>query len=83
MFHIATDTVTDLSNTEHVGNRQQDAMLPTSRLLHPADRFDSEGWFISDHILKLFRVFLVKKHAYLSENTQFSGFLFIQVVQKH
>jgi len=24
-----TDTVTDLTNTEHVGNRQQDAMLPS------------------------------------------------------
>jgi len=23
-----TDTVTDLVNTEHVGNREQDAMLP-------------------------------------------------------
>jgi len=23
-----TDTVMDLANTEHVGNRQQDAMLP-------------------------------------------------------
>jgi len=25
----ATDTVTDLVNTEHVGNRQQDVMLPS------------------------------------------------------
>jgi len=24
-----TDTMTDLANTEHVGNRQQDAMLPS------------------------------------------------------
>jgi len=24
-----TETVTDLANTEHVGNRQQDAMLPS------------------------------------------------------
>jgi len=29
MFYAATDTVTDLINTEHVGNRQQDAMLPS------------------------------------------------------
>jgi len=29
IFHTATDTVTDLANTEHVGNRQQDAMLPS------------------------------------------------------
>jgi len=28
IFYTATDTVTDLVNTEHVGNRQQDAMLP-------------------------------------------------------
>jgi len=27
-----TDTVTDLVNTEHVGNRQQDAMLPSQVL---------------------------------------------------
>jgi len=26
-LYTATDTVTDLANTEHVGNRQQDAML--------------------------------------------------------
>jgi len=29
MFYTATDTVTDLVNTEHVGNRQQDPMLPS------------------------------------------------------
>jgi len=29
IFYTATDTVTDLVNTEHVGNRQQDAMLPS------------------------------------------------------
>jgi len=28
-FYTGTDTVTDLANTEHVGNRQQDAMLPS------------------------------------------------------
>jgi len=28
-FCTAADTVTDLANTEHVGNRQQDAMLPS------------------------------------------------------
>jgi len=28
-FYTATDTVTALANTEHVGNRQQDAMLPS------------------------------------------------------
>jgi len=30
-----TDAVTDLANTEHVGNRQQDGMLP-SRILFSA-----------------------------------------------
>jgi len=35
----------DLANTEHVGNRQQDAVLPSSYLVHPVDRFDSEGWY--------------------------------------
>jgi len=29
IFYTATDTVTDLANTEHVGNTQQDAMLPS------------------------------------------------------
>jgi len=29
IFHTATAIVTDLANTEHVGNRQQDAMLPS------------------------------------------------------
>jgi len=29
IFYTATDTVTDLVNTEHVGNKQQDAMLPS------------------------------------------------------
>jgi len=28
-FYTSTDTVTDLVNTEHVGNRQQDATLPS------------------------------------------------------
>jgi len=29
MFYTVTDSVTDLANTEHMGNRQQDAMLPS------------------------------------------------------
>jgi len=59
-FYTATDTVTDLANTEHVGNRQQDAMLPSrSCLVHPVDCFDSEGWFSSDQVIfiTVFRVF--------------------------
>ena len=52
--------MTDLANTEHVGNTQQDAMLPL-------DRFESEGWFRSDQVifLTVFRVFWWKsiKHA--------------------
>jgi len=45
--------VTDLVNTKHVGNRQQDAMLSSYRscLVHPVDRFDSEGWFSSDQVI--------------------------------
>jgi len=27
--HLLLHTVTNLANTEHVGNRQQDAMLPS------------------------------------------------------
>jgi len=29
MFYTVTDTMTDLVNTQHVGNRQRDAMLPS------------------------------------------------------
>jgi len=28
-LYTATDTMTDLANTERVGNRQQDAVLPS------------------------------------------------------
>ena len=42
IFYTTTDTATDLVNIEHLGNRQQD---PRSCLVHPFDRFDSEGWF--------------------------------------
>jgi len=78
IFYTATDTMTDLFNIDHVGNRQQD---PRSCLVHPVDLFDSEGdsavtrWY--------FNVFLVKSMQHLSENTQFSSFLFSQVVQRH
>jgi len=86
IFYIATDTVTDFANTEHVGNRQQDAMLPPrSCLVHPVDRFDSEGWLSSDQVifLTVFCVFWWKSMQNLNEKTQFPGFLFPQVVQKH
>ena len=64
MFYTATDSVTDLANTEHVGNTHQDATL-ASCLVLPLDRFVSEGWFSSDQVIfsTVFRVFLVKKHA--------------------
>jgi len=60
--------VTDFVNTEHVGNRQQDAMRPSmSCLVHPVDRLDSEGLFSSDQVifffLTVFRVFGKKEHA--------------------
>jgi len=29
IFYTVTDDLTDLANTEHVRNRQQDAMLPS------------------------------------------------------
>jgi len=46
--------VTDLANTEHVGNAQQDACsLPMSCLVHPVDRFDSEGWVSSGQVIFL------------------------------
>jgi len=37
----------------------------TSCLVHPVDRFDSEGWFSSDQMIfeTVFHVFVVKKYA--------------------
>ena len=29
IFYTATDTMTDMANTQYVGNRQQNAMLPS------------------------------------------------------
>ena len=62
--------------------------LSRSCVVHPVDRFDSEWWFSSDHVIfwTMFYVFWSNKHAafkYLSEKTQFSSFLFPQVAQKH
>jgi len=62
-----------------MGNREQD---PRSCLVHPVDRFDSEGWFSCNQVIfNVFRVFLVKSMQHLSEKTPFSGFLFSHVVQ--
>ena len=52
IFYTATDTVTDLANAEHDGNRQQMlCSLPKSYLVHSVDRFDSEEWFTSDQVI--------------------------------
>jgi len=48
VFYTATDTVTDLVNIEHVGNRQQDSR---SCLVHPVDSFDSERWFSCNSVI--------------------------------
>jgi len=81
-----TDTTTDFANTEHVGNRQQDAMLPSWVLssapirslwqwkvvqLWPGDIFNSVSCFFGE------------KACSIKEKPQFPGFLFPQVVQKH
>jgi len=49
---------------------------PRSCLVHPVDRFDSEGWFISDQVISLtvFRVVLVKRHAAFKWKGIISGF---------
>ena len=59
--------------------------LPRSWLVHPVDRFDSEGWFSSDQVISLtvFRVFWWKSMHHLIEKTQFPTSLFPQVMQKH
>jgi len=45
-------------------------------VVHPVDRFDSEGWFSSDQVmfLTMFRVFVVKKNAAYKCKDDISGF---------
>jgi len=50
-----TNNVTDLVNIQHMGNRQQDAMLPflvgCKCLMHTVDHFWIEGWLNHDIIM--------------------------------
>jgi len=87
-FCTATDTVTDLANTEDVGTRQQDAMLPSYRscLVHPVDRF--RQWRVvqlwpGDILNCVSGFFWWKCMQHLSEKMRFPGYLLPQVVQKH
>ena len=50
--------------------------LPRSSLVLPLDRFNSEGWFSSDHVifLTVFLVFSWKKHAAVKWKDAISGF---------
>jgi len=49
--------------------------LPRSSLVHPIDRFDSEGWFSSDcDTFKLCFVFFGEKHAAFKWKDAISGF---------
>ena len=49
--------------------------LLRSCLVHPVDRFDSEGWFSSDQVIFLtVSCFLVKKHATFKWKDAISGF---------
>jgi len=75
IFHTATDSVTDLVNTEHLGNRQQDAMLPflgpvCTHSIAPTLKGGSTliRWYFT-----VFRVFWSKSMQHLSEKT-ISGF---------
>ena len=59
---------------------------PSSCLVHPVDRFDSERWFSSDQVifLAMFCVFFWQKnHAAFKWKDTILGFMFPQVVQKH
>jgi len=77
IFYTATDSVTDLAITEHVGNTQQDAMLP-SQVLSVAPTWSYWQWRVVQlwpgDILTVFRVFLVKKHAAFKWKDAISGF---------
>jgi len=83
IFYTATDIVTDLVNTEHVGNRQQNAMLPSYVWCTQSIVLTVKGcsaltrWYFN-----CVSCFLVKSMQHLSEKMQFLGFLFPQVVQK-
>jgi len=87
MFYTATDSVTDMANTEHVGNMQQDAMLP-SYVLYGAPSRSFWQWRVGGSALtrRYFKLCFVffwwKSMQHLSEKTQFPGFLFPLVVQK-
>jgi len=50
--------------------------LPRSCLVHPVDRFDSEGWFSSDQVIffNCVSCFLVKKQAAFKWKDAISGF---------
>jgi len=49
--------------------------LLRSCLVHPVDRFDSEGWFSSDQVIFItIFCFLVKKHAAFEWKDAISGF---------
>jgi len=50
--------------------------LPRSCLVHPVDRFDSEGWFSSDQVifLTVFRVFWWKSNTAFKWKDAISGF---------
>jgi len=50
--------------------------LPRSCLVHPVNRFDSEGWFSSNQVIffKLFFVFFGEKHATFKWKDAISGF---------
>ena len=74
-----------LTQTMSVTDTRTLCSLPKSCLVLPLDRFDSDGWFSSNQVifLTVFRAFWWKNMQHLSEKTQFPGFLFPQVVQKH
>jgi len=79
--------MTDLANTQHVGNRQQDAMLPSYVLSGAPSRLFWQWRVVQLWQGDIFNCvscrFGEKSMQHLSEKTQFPGFLFPQVVQKH
>jgi len=85
-FCTATDSMTDLANTEHVSNTQQDAMLLSWVLSGAPTRSFWQQSVVQlwpGDIFNCVLCFWWKSMQHLSEKTQFPGFLFPQVVQKH
>jgi len=73
IFYTATDTVTELANTQWVTDSRMLCSLPKSCLVHSVDRFESRGWFSSVQVifLTVYRIFGVKPCSIYAKRCNF------------